>query len=173
MNFTKEEEKRLKEKFPFIIRKVDWYTGKKVSEDEWTLWVDDFPTGWWNAFGEQMMEELNQILVTYDAFDEFTFEQIKEKFGALRIYADYPIRMRDAWISLMDKYELKSQVICINCGAPAQWISKDWICPWCDPCIDEINEGREIEVEDKHKGYIFIEEYYDVTGKRIQDILDM
>lgn len=36
---------------------------------------------------------------------------------------------------IIDKYEAISYHTCINCGAPAKYISKGWISPYCENCI--------------------------------------
>lgn len=139
--------KKLIEKYPFLDPGIEYNI----------TWLDDMDPGWRKAFGEDFCEELLQALKDDDYsiaekdddFDGFRFEQIKEKYGSLRIYYNgHPIgkyRTRDT----IAKYEELSKYICGHCGKPARYITKGWIYPLCDDCIQHVNSG-----------YIPIEEYY-------------
>ena len=48
------------------------------------------PMGWRRAFGEEMCEEILQVLIKYDCVDLYRITQIKEKYGTLRWYCNYP-----------------------------------------------------------------------------------
>ena len=86
---TEEENKKLCAKYPFLAWYGDplymGYTEEGESDYSFT-WEDEVPEGWRKAFCPQMWDELKEILEKYNYLDKFRFAQIKEKWGALRIY---------------------------------------------------------------------------------------
>ena len=69
--------------------KYDWLKIRNNFTDEYILdndknyisWEEEIPEGWNIAFGEVMIDELNDILVKYNFTDSYRIIQIKEKFG--------------------------------------------------------------------------------------------
>jgi hypothetical protein len=113
----------------FKIRNL--YNGKIYRPDP----ALQFPDGWWNSFGTMLMDELDEVIRREKLEDEFRFEQIKEKFGQLRIYyhPSHP-ELRE----IFDKYEALSGNICIVCGQPdVPMLNMAWISPWCRKCYDK------------------------------------
>lgn len=117
------------------------------------------PEGWWNSFGEQMCQEIQ------DEVDGWTDEElewfditVKEKYGELRIYCS---NGNDTLDKIFYKYETLARHTCIGCGAPAHWISNGWISPWCDDCARARYDNNmwkgDFKFEDE---YIDINEYY-------------
>lgn len=137
-----EQNKKLGEKYPFLIMKTNYWTGEKIPEEEinyTTTWFDDIPEGWAKAFGEQMCDELLEILKKADYVDEYQIIQIKEKFGMLRWYDNgVPDTVWDEYKAWLDKYEILSDKTCILCGEPATHHTTGWIMPVCDSCFDKI-----------------------------------
>ena len=123
--------KELVERYPFI--KPHYMFSDEEIEDydySYTL-LDDIPDGWKRAFGIQLCEDLKTAL---NGRTDWRIEQIKEKFGALRIYANYETQEIS---DVIDKYEALSAKTCWKCGAPATKYSTGWILPWCDNCREE------------------------------------
>lgn len=151
---TIEENKKLGEKYPFLILRTDYWTDRVLPEDEIDYehtWWDDIPEGWAKAFGEQMCDELLEILKEGDYVDEYQIIQIKEKYGMLRIYSNgVPENISDKHHEWLRKYEELSEKTCINCGAPAVCMTKGWIMPVCQSCYDEI-ENRQKKYLEKIK----------------------
>ena len=141
---VKEYNKELIEKYPWCIPPDRWdplYVHPQgINPDydyTWTM-LDDMPDGWRIAFGEDFCADIQAI---YETLPETTKQlfypaQIKEKFGALRVYWNVAV---DGMSDVIRKYEEKSHGICVNCGKPATLISTGWICPWCDDCAKEIH----------------------------------
>ena len=158
--------KELVEKYPFLLFDYDPLFEEDIPPDkvyEFT-WLDDMDPGWRKAFGEDFCEELLQALKDDDYLEGFDFVQIKEKYGSLRIYyTGHPVnkfRTRD----VISKYEELSHYICAHCGKPARYITKGWIYPLCEDCINEVSNT-----------YVPIEEFYgfenyDEVLKEIEDI---
>ncbi len=137
-----EQNKRLGELYPFLIMKTNYWTGEKIPEEEinyTTTWFDSIPEGWAKAFGEQMCDELLEILKKADYVDEYQIIQIKEKFGGLRWYDNgVPDAVWDEYKAWLDKYEILADKTCILCGEPATHYTAGWIMPVCDSCFDKI-----------------------------------
>lgn len=144
------ENKRLCDKFPFLIPSNRW-SGKKINSGEDGYWpgnqgvipkwnyeyteLDDMPDGWRMAFGEQMCEEILEELRANNMVDKYRILQIKEKYGQLRFYDN---GFTQHGYDIISKYTEISERTCINCGKPATKISTGWISPWCDDCADSV-----------------------------------
>ena len=127
------DNKELIEKYPFL--KVD----DPYSPNNWTnCWLDDLEPGWRKAFGKELCEELAAAIKEDDCEDTFGFDQIKEKFAELRLYAHgYGKKTKE----VLAKYEELSKYICGHCGQAATKITRGWIYPLCDACIKDILGG--------------------------------
>ena len=138
--------KELVEKYPFLIIRTDWYTGKPLSEDEINYehtWWDDIPEGWAKAFGIQMCDELLEILKEGNCLNDYRIVQIKEKYGSLRIYDNgTPLEIRDKYYTWLQKYEDLSEKICIMCGEPATHETRGWTNYVCESCYNEIESKK-------------------------------
>lgn len=142
--------KELIEKYPWLWPK-DWF-GNPIPTDKFdysSTTLDDFPEGWKKAFGEKMCEEIQTALIKHQCVDRFTILQLKEKYGAMRLYfGGLPRACQDEIHAIVMKYEELSAKTCCICGKPAKWMSKGWICPYCDECAQNL-------LDDKiSKGYI-------------------
>ena len=126
--------KRLCQRYPFLVPRNVWTD--KVTWDKkyaWTLAID-FPIGWWKAFGIMLCEELRIELIRCGYLNKFRFEEIKEKFGGLRIYINsIPCGCKAG--DIIDKYSHLSENICIACGKPdVPMIGHNWWSPECFLC---------------------------------------
>lgn len=110
--------------------------------------LDSVPVGWRRAFGKQMSKDIKlagkqsrkRVGKRLSWKQMITWEQIKEKYGGLRLYA----AATDEIQKVLDKYELLSEGYCIECGQPARYKTLGWIEFYCKECfIDEvIKRGR-------------------------------
>lgn len=120
----------MKPKYKWLQLRNVW-TGEEVDGS----WDEAIPDGWYKAFGEQMIDELNEILVEHDYADKYMIVQIKEKYGQLRVYdngvSESASLKHYQWL---EKYEVLSEETCIKCGDKATHITKGWIVPLCDEC---------------------------------------
>ena len=151
-----EENKKLCGKYPFLAWRGDpLYAGyaEEGELDYGYTWEDEVPKGWRKAFCPKMWDELKAILEKADYVDKFRFVQIKEKYGALRLYYNgVPEEIYDELEAWVFKYEKLSEEACIRCGKPAKYMSIGWISPWCEDCAKEIT-GAVIDIND-------VDEYY-------------
>jgi len=126
----------MKPKYEWLILRND-FTDEPILDDDgnYMSWEESIDDGWYKAFGEQMIDELNELLVKYNYVNEFRFMQIKEKFGQIRIYSNsLPIDLYDEYLEWERKYEKLSAGTCIKCGEHSTHFTKGWILPLCDEC---------------------------------------
>lgn len=100
--------------------------------------LDAMPNGWRKAFGLQMCEDIKQALLEAGGrklLKSYRITQIKEKFGRLCWYDDYA--PEKVFKEIIPKYEALSYETCINCGEPAEYVSKGWISPYCKNCVKD------------------------------------
>lgn len=113
--------------FEFETDKVD------PSFDYKFTMLDFVPDGWKDLFLE-MCEELSAAVKGKENEHTFRFDEIKEKWGELRMYAAGSSEETE---NIIEKYTQKSRKTCICCGAAATRMSKGWINPYCDKCIGD------------------------------------
>jgi hypothetical protein len=131
------------------------YLGRLPHEDEldqkfellleWSY----IPVGWQSILME-LFAKIDAIFGNEeDLISRFRAAQIKEKFGALRMYysiyfPDYDnlpppeprlVAIKGRLREAVDAATAKSKVTCLNCGAPGQMRHLGWIRPLCDACI--------------------------------------
>lgn len=105
--------------------------------NEW----DAVEPGWNKAFGKQYLKELRQQLIKDKMLYSFRITQIKEKWGRLQLYC---YKASEDVYKIIDKYENLSWDYCIKCGKPAKYISKGWISPYCEDCVNKDDKERYI-----------------------------
>lgn len=127
-----------------------------ISKEEFKEQLDP---GWAKAFGDDLYDEILKALKKDECDpDEFDFDEIKEKFAALRIYAHgYGKNTED----VIDKYEDLSKYFCGHCGKIAKFITNGWFYPFCEDCIKEINSS-----------YMPIKEFYGFDNKEILEEIE-
>lgn len=166
MERTKEENKALCDRYPFVI---PWnrFSGMLITEAQHGgYWpgnptgipdydyefteLDDMPDGWYRAFGEQMCEEIREALIEDGDLDRYRVVQCKEKYGGLRWY-DNGIKQGSRVHDIVRKYENISKYTCIVCGAPATRMTLGWVSPFCDDCCINCGNGRSVAIEEYYK----------------------
>ena len=129
----KEKNKKLIERYPFL-KPHNILTGKDIEgyDYSWTL-LDNMEEGWKKNFGLQMCEELLQCLNQCDYANRYYITQIKEKYGELCWYdTGVPGVIFDEFCDIIEKYQDLSRTICCVCGAPAEYVTTNWIGYYCD-----------------------------------------
>ena len=69
-----------------------------------------------------------------------TFDQVKEKFGGLRIYFSGGDEYVSGLVAMAENFSYKT---CEGCGQRGKSNKSGWIITLCDKCRDEYNNGRE------------------------------
>lgn len=134
---TVEENKRLIDKYPWLMPRNVW-TNEPIEDYDYSYtWLDDMPNGWNIAFGELICEEINNELIKMDYVDKYQIVQIKEKFGELRWYDN---GHNDEISKIIDAYSTASVNICQTCGKIDSPISNGyWIYTQCKECYESNN----------------------------------
>ena len=92
----------------------------------------------WEKLYKPVIERINEINKTRTPEDQIIIDQIKEKFGTLRIYvSNAPKEIYD----MIDEAEQRSQNVCEDCGFEHQehvrtgYVGKTgWIRTLCNKC---------------------------------------
>ena len=108
--------------------------------------IDGIPDGWKKSFFSQLKEELFETLGAYA--DEIMFHQIKEKYGQLTVYWNFPDKDYYTDVdnkdieeiiptieNIIKKYTKISKNTCVMCGTASTYTTT-WGCiaPFCDDC---------------------------------------
>ena len=123
-------------KYPFWRAKNVW-TGEPC--DYSFTWYGDIPEGWRIAFGKQLSKDIKKagkatrkIAGKYIKWkDMLSFQQIKEKWGELCLYASASNEIQ----KVLDRYELISSGYCVCCGKPARYRTSGWVSYQCEKCF--------------------------------------
>lgn len=108
--------------------------------------IDGIPDGWIKSFFSQLKNELFEACGAYA--DEIMFYQIKEKYGQLTVYWNFPNKeyyteSDDKDIkeiipvvqNIIKKYTEISKNTCVMCGEAATYMTTwGYIAPFCDDC---------------------------------------
>lgn len=109
---------RLKEKYPILFENV--YCGVSC-EDGWVSLIDE------------LSSKVTALMTKYNC--EIKYDQIKEKFGLLRIYFNCsdgtPAEVSNHVDSLVSGAEELSGTICEVCGEPGKLSGKYWVKTVC------------------------------------------
>jgi hypothetical protein len=120
----KELEEKLVKKYPTLYK--DYGGDMRYTCMAWGFSHGD---GWYN-----LIDELSAKLAPFGVIAA----QVKEKFGGLRFYIDYPDNLSKDQIeqirNIKDEYESKSYETCEACGEPGERRSGGWIRTLCDKC---------------------------------------
>ena len=108
----------------------------------------EIPDGWINSFIPQLKDEMFKALGAYA--DEIMFYQIKEKYGQLTVYWNFPDKDYYTDVdnkdieeiipiiqNIIEKYTETSKNTCIVCGKAATHMTTGYIVPLCDNCEDK------------------------------------
>ena len=95
--------------------------------------LDAMPKGWRKAFGLSICRDIKAELKKHKgALRKYRITQIKEKFGGLEWYDWWSTEKM--YKEIKPKYHSLSMKTCINCGKPAEYISKVYVSPYCSDC---------------------------------------
>lgn len=124
-------------RYPFYISRNVW-TGKFMGFT--STWYDDIPDGWRKAFGKQFSKDLKKALKKDGILKTFRFQQIKEKYGTLRLYNNGEGENTG---NVIRYYENLSMCYCIMCGKLARYCTQGWVEYVCEDCFNKIERYDE------------------------------
>lgn len=114
------------------------FPAKDIREDETQsclAWGFECGRGW-----EKLLEEFFEELDKVELPENFLINQIKSKFGTLRIYTS---TYNEATHKLISKYEKIAEKTCEYCGHKnAKLRSGGWWVTLCDKCFEAKEEVR-------------------------------
>lgn len=157
--------KRLVKKYGNWIRVRYWdrYKGFYKYAENYLNEYNAFGNGGWGMLWRMLIADLNPLIHKYNLQDTFQFEEIKEKYGEIRVYHNaYNQEIDD----LIDSYAKISSNVCQWCGRPDSAISKGgWVECQCRQCFDKYWKNRNKE----HPSY---EELFNTDPKdcKISDV---
>lgn len=126
-----ELQKKLFENYPNLFENA-----KKTIYESCMAWGITTGDGWFKILKE-LCEELSKLN------GNVKFDQIKEKFGLLRIYYSCDSGLEEQVNKLISKAEYKSSLICENCGEPGTRDGNSgWITTLCDNCNKKFEESN-------------------------------
>ena len=138
MTEQQKKNKELCKKYFFLIplEEIDESDMNRFDFSYTLLDSAQIPVGW-EGFMMDFCDELLEALNKEEENKRYSFVilQMKEKFGMLRVYHNWTTPAIDAVIK---KYEDISAKTCSICGAPAVYRTTDYILPFCDSCIHEV-----------------------------------
>lgn len=129
------------EKYPYL---------RNIGGDETEPGEELVPSGWAERFF-QMCDEINTALEEA-GYQKTILQvlQIKEKFGTMRFYYDLDLPepkelgeffrqdvIAEKVMEIVDKACAETGVLCVNCGAAAEYCSSGWIIPFCKACAEQ------------------------------------
>ncbi len=127
------------------LRPRNRFSDELVYREDGSPWseIEALPEGWYIAFGEKMIDELNDLLVKYDFVDKYRITQIKEKYGGLRWYDNgFPEAGIKEYYAWLNKYELLSEKTCMVCGKKGKLRGGHWVMPLCDEHAKPIKRSK-------------------------------
>lgn len=134
---TIKENKKLIKEFPFLLPK-NRFNGRVSYDYDYTYTeLDDMPDGWRKVFGIEMCERIKKCLIKADYLNKYRIGQIKEKYGTLRWYdmGGVPTSISEEYYNIINYYEDKSMLVCLDCGKPTKYVTTGWIEYVCDDCL--------------------------------------
>lgn len=152
---TKKERRRRKKeqlKNKKLIKQYYWlmprnvWSGKLLSDYDYTFINWGWSEGWDKAFGNLFMKELGEEIKRIGQTN-FMILDIKEKYGQARCYTSgTSAKAHD----IIYKYEALSENICYFCGKPdVPMTNMGWILPMCRDCYEKHwRRGSKFEYEE-------------------------
>lgn len=135
MTLTTKDCEAIINKYPFLKPRNVW-TGEEDPEYDYSylagMW--EIPEGWHRLF-LLYCKHIHPHLERANMLDKYTFTQVKEKYGTLRIYdSGYP---KSAYY-LADLFESFSKYVCPICGRyPTKYETAGWVTYLCEECAEE------------------------------------
>ena len=107
---------------------------------EYTM-LDFFPTGWRQAFGEQLAQEVQEAVdkLPSDLKSEACILGVKEKWNQLFVCLNVH---SDELQAVLSKYEKLSEYICVKCGKHKVRKFGGRAMYLCDSCEQELQDKR-------------------------------
>ena len=93
----------------------------------------------WKSLYQPVLDKVAEYNQGKPEEEQIEIQQVKEKFGGLRIYLSYYTKELD---KMVDEAEEKSFKICESCGKPGKTRGRGWIYTLCDDCWKKLKANR-------------------------------
>lgn len=131
---TKEQNKQLVERYPFLLPRNVWTDELPEDYDySYINGIGELPPGWEKVF-LQMCEDIRQPLIDAGQLETFRFTQIKEKYNRMECYNN---GAPEVIHKIIDKYSMMASYICTICGKPATFETYGYFASYCDDCFKD------------------------------------
>lgn len=151
-------EQKLAEEFPFMKRNPAALK-EQPAMDLYGAFGCECGDGWYELIKE-MCAEIAAVYANLGVEIGFVPVQVKEKFGALRVYGASTPEMQDELEAILDKYEEKSKTVCELCGESGIWRRDlSWKRTLCETHYYEAKNVKPRTVEDLYPILAKIGEY--------------
>jgi hypothetical protein len=146
----------LETRYPFFVHSIEGRCDSYIS-------TDDLPTSWLATILLPLCEDIREICLHHDKTGQllcaYVLAQVKEKFGTLRWYDEFPHiennAMHEITQEILDETHLAIHIaeaittqVCICCGSAENVrIYRGWIHYECDDCAASQDKVR----KDNHK----------------------
>ena len=159
--------KQLFERLPFLDTGVG--LGYCEPGDSWHEYL---PMGWQSLFLD--LCDIIAMTLKHKKIDlsHFRLQQVKEKFGEMRIYWSFqgPSEISNQIDEMVDTICHLSGRLCCQCGKPAQYQSKGWVCPYCHDCAVEWAKDR---YQDEYKEEIILQQFTEMWEDYFAEAKDL
>lgn len=111
-------------------------------------WREDMPSGWLPLLDK--FEEFLQNMKKENPKFIFEIGQLKEKFGAIRLYystSNLTQSQAERLSNAVDQMEKESEFTCNVCGTKATHRSRGWVLPYCRQCAAKAQGCKESHVD--------------------------
>lgn len=147
---TVESNKELIKEFPFLLPR-DRYSGRVPRDYDYSYTkLDEMPRGWRKRLGLKLCAALKKRLIKENALDRFAIEDIKEEYGAMKVYTYGSTRSIERL--LIPSYEKMTERICCVCGENATKVSIVWTVPLCDKCANSSRPNSYVDIDYFYEG---------------------
>jgi len=158
--FTTEQNKQLVSLYPYLIPQ-NLSSNKTSDEYDYTyICGNELPNGWFRLF-LMYCKYIRPHLVQADYLYDFSFSQLKEKWGMMCLYnMGYPESIE----YLTRTFEAYSKYVCSICGDAATVETFGWVRHLCNDCsirytIITVNTGK-IKLPKHYKVTIYEKNYF-------------
>lgn len=120
------------------LKKIDPRDGslRTITEEQFKNCI---PIGWWKAFGEMLLEDLDDAIHAEGIVNDFYFIQVEDDYGVLSIVHNGGEKVNKVCAA----YATVSKYVCISCGKPdVPFIHTGWSSPNCKECFRRIFSFR-------------------------------
>lgn len=128
---NKRANRKLLAKYPILMPHYFDFVDKEERYDYSYTMLDMVCVGWKDIFLETCDQIQKHLTEKGFPLNGFWFEEIKEKWGSLRIYAEGGDAETD---NMIEELETRSMLFCPSCGKPSKYVTSGYVLYLCPEC---------------------------------------